>query len=141
VILLKSQQHTGNLKLPTRSFNQFTPGRLPRHRWRQPLAPPARHHHAHSQPHAKERIETADDLLMSGRGLGEHGQGEKNPCFWDRPFRPGILGDLHSDELTSPSESFRWTKVRGAQNITNSRKTDTVSRNFSILSTEDYSTI
>jgi len=48
---------------------------------------------------------------------------EKYPRFRDRSFRPVTSGDLHSAQLTSPSESPRWAKVWIAQTMSYSRKT------------------
>ena len=59
----------------------------------QPLAPPVRHHHAHMQPHAKECIDTADDLLMFGKGgRGRNGKiiQQSSGSVHFRPTRYGI---------------------------------------------------
>ena len=78
------------------SPSQLPGKRLPQHRLRQPLAPPARRHHAHSQPHARKCVDMADDLLMFGKGREAPGwaglcRNERKGCF----LHSGFQGQLH----------------------------------------------
>jgi len=67
---------------PSIPANAFASKRLSQHPLCQPLAQPARHHHAHSQPHARQGRNEADDLVLFGKGRkGSTVKGKRIPVF------------------------------------------------------------